>query len=97
MENRIEPVREHGLRTVWENEERDFTRWLSENVELLASELGLEIEDAHTEEAVGDFSADIVARELNTGGTVVIENQYQSSVIGAIFGPLGSPVVLEKV
>ena len=61
---------------MWENEERDFTRWLTENIDLLASELGIEIEDARAEEAVGDFSADIVAREMNTGETVVIENQY---------------------
>ncbi len=76
MDSQIGRVQEHDLRTVWANEERDFTRWLSANVELLGSELGLEIEDAHTEEAVGDFSADIVAREMNTGETVVIENQY---------------------
>ncbi|MDB2226469.1 DUF4268 domain-containing protein [Halorubrum ezzemoulense] len=61
---------------MWEDEERDFTQWLTENIDLLASELGIEIEDARAEEAVGDFSADIVAREMNTGETVVIENQY---------------------
>ncbi|ESS02856.1 MAG: hypothetical protein A07HR67_02361 [uncultured archaeon A07HR67] len=61
---------------MWETEERDFTRWLTENIDLLASELGIEIEDARAEEAVGDFSADIVARKTTTGETVVIENQY---------------------
>jgi len=76
MDRNISRIQEHGLRSVWENEERDFTRWLTENIDLLASELGIEIEDARAEEAVGDFSADIVAREMNTGETVVIENQY---------------------
>ena len=61
------------------DEERDFTRWLTENIDLLGSELGIEIEDARAEEAVGDFSADIVAREMNTGETVVIENQYNKT------------------
>lgn len=58
------------------NEERDFTRWLTENIDLLASELRVEIEDARSEEAVGDFSADIVEREMNMGETIVIQNQY---------------------
>jgi hypothetical protein len=62
MDWNVSRIREHNLRSVWENEERDFTRWLTENIDLLASELGIEIEDARAEEAVGDFSADIVAR-----------------------------------
>ena len=76
MDRNVSRIHEHDLRSVWENEERDFTKWLTENIDLLASELGIEIEDARAEEAVGDFSADIVAREMNTGETVVIENQY---------------------
>lgn len=76
MDQDIAEIREHELRSVWENEERDFTRWLTENIELLGSALGIELEDARSEQAVGDFSSDIVAREMNTGETVVIENQY---------------------
>ncbi|MFC4987152.1 DUF4268 domain-containing protein [Saliphagus infecundisoli] len=76
MERYVAQIQDHNLRTVWENEERGFTRWLAENIDLLGSELGIELEDARTEEAVGDFSSDIVAREMNTGETVVIENQY---------------------
>lgn len=76
MVDGIARIEEHELRTVWANEERDFTRWLAENIELLGSELGIELEDAQTESSVGDFSSDIVAREMNTGETVVIENQY---------------------
>lgn len=76
MDQPIAQIDEHELRSVWENEERDFTRWLTENIELLGAELGIEIEDARAEEAIGDFSADIVAREMNTGETIVIENQY---------------------
>ncbi len=76
MDRNIAQIQEHGLRTVWEHEERDFTIWLTENIELLGTTLGIELEDARSEEAVGDFSSDIVAREMNTGETVVIENQY---------------------
>lgn len=38
--------------------------------------LGKDLEVIKTEYAVGDFSADIVANDLNTSRTVVIENQF---------------------
>lgn len=76
MDQPISKIQEHELRSIWANEERDFTRWLVDNIELLGSEIGIELEDARSEESVGDFSSDIVAREMNTGETVVIENQY---------------------
>lgn len=76
MNRGIAEIREHDLRSVWQNEERDFTRWLTENIELLGAAVGIEIEDARSEETVGDFSSDIVAREMTTGETIVIENQY---------------------
>jgi hypothetical protein len=76
MDKNIATIQEHELRSIWEHEERDFTRWLTENIQLLGSALGIELEDARAEEAVGDFSSDVVAREMNTGETVVIENQY---------------------
>lgn len=79
MDGNIAEIQEHDLRSVWQNEERDFTRWLVENIELLGSALGIEIEDARAEESVGDFSSDIVAREMNTGETIVIENQYNKT------------------
>lgn len=76
MDRDVARIREHELRSVWEHEERDFTQWLTENIDLLGSTLGIELEDARAEETVGDFSSDIVAREMNSGETVVIENQY---------------------
>ncbi|WP_049980272.1 DUF4268 domain-containing protein [Halolamina rubra] len=76
MDHDIKDIQEHELRSVWKHEEQDFTRWLTANIQLLASALGVELEDARAEEAVGDFSSDIVAKEMNTGETVVIENQY---------------------
>jgi len=79
MDYPIGTIDEHELRSVWENEERDFIQWLTENIQLLGEELGIEIEDARAEEAIGDFSADIVAREMNTGDTIVIENQYNKT------------------
>ncbi|MDZ7730609.1 MAG: hypothetical protein U5K37_06355 [Natrialbaceae archaeon] len=76
MDRDVAKIEDHELRSIWKHEERDFTRWLTENIELLGETLGIELEDARAEEAVGDFSTDIVAKEMNTGETVIIENQY---------------------
>lgn len=79
MSEQIDRIREHPLSSVWSHEEYDFTTWLTDNIEQLGEALGIEIEDARSEEQVGDFSSDIVARELNTGEPVVIENQYNTT------------------
>ncbi len=75
---RLEPV---DLRTVWEHEAQDFTPWLAqpENLRLLGETLGLELEDARTEEGVGRFSADIVATNTATSHCVLIENQLEKT------------------
>lgn len=79
MDSNISKIHEHSLRSVWQHEEHDFTKWLKKNIDLLGAELGIEIEDARTEESVGDFSSDIVAREMNSGEVIVIENQYNKT------------------
>ncbi len=71
------------LKSVWPTEPRDFSPWLArpENLSQLAEAIGfgpdgLELEK--TEENVGDFFADIVARDTlgGEGGRVLIENQF---------------------
>lgn len=63
------------IRQQWENEARDFTPWLAENLDLLAEQIGSgELEKENTEFSIGAFSADIVAQTLD-GKKVVIENQ----------------------
>jgi len=79
MDPNVSEIHEHTLRSVWPHEEHDFTKWLKNHIDLLGAELGIEIEDARTEESVGDFSSDIVAREMNSGEVIVIENQYNKT------------------
>lgn len=67
------------IRNLWKSEPGDFTPWLAKNIERLSKILGKDLEVIKTEYAVGDFSADIVANDLNTSRTVVIENQFGTS------------------
>lgn len=73
-------VNELNLREEWRNEEKDFTPWLSENLELLEDIIELDLELKGTEISVGSYKADIVAEstQIETGD-VVIENQLGKS------------------
>ena len=64
------------IRKIWPSEPGDFTPWLAENMDKLSNVLGRDLEIIQTEYAVGDFSADIVAKDLASSGIIVIENQY---------------------
>ena len=63
------------VRDVWPNEATNFTPWLENNIDRLGQALGIEIEVQEREADVGDFSLDIMAKDLGTGRIVVIENQ----------------------
>jgi hypothetical protein len=66
------------LRAHWPSEERDFTPWLAQNLDLLAETLGLgDLVLIQTEKKVGPFEADIYARAANGEEIVVVENQLE--------------------
>jgi hypothetical protein len=65
-----------SIRDVWKGEATDFTPWLSENLSILSEKIGMDLELTTVEGDAGDFSADIVARDLSSNRTVVIENQF---------------------
>jgi hypothetical protein len=69
------------LREIWGREDTEFTPWLAqpENLELLAEVLRLDsLTLEATEQSVGRFYADIVARD-GTSGLVLIENQIEQT------------------
>ena len=68
-------IKQVDIRNIWPNEATDFTPWLVDNIDRLGQALGIEIEVQEREADVGDFSLDIMAKDLGTGRIVVIENQ----------------------
>jgi len=67
------------LRSIWNNEARDFSSWLSkeENLFSLGEEIGIDLSLVETEASVGRYSVDILAEEENTGRKIIIENQLE--------------------
>jgi hypothetical protein len=69
------------LRSVWKNEEYDFSKWMSEqeNFQLLCDELGFQLIVKETEASVGRYSVDLLATEDGTDNVAIIENQLEAT------------------
>lgn len=68
---RVEPAR------VWKTEAGEFLPWLAapENLDCLGAALGLALEPVAREARVGQFRADLLCRDRDSGARVVIEAQ----------------------
>lgn len=74
-------IREYNLRSVWPHEASNFTKWLikPENLKLLSDTINIQIEYEENESRIGDFRADIYAKEYTTGKNIIIENQLEDT------------------
>ena len=66
-------------RDAWPHEAHHFTPWLLQNAAELGEALGMDLELAEAEHSVGDFSLDLIGRDLATNELVIIENQLDRS------------------
>ena len=64
---------------MWPKEDENFTPWLAENISELGEKIGMELEVVGREVSAGPYSADILARDINTDAYVVIENQLEKT------------------
>ena len=68
------------VRDIWPHEENNFTPWLAENLYLLGNLLKLKLELRQVEAELPDAGrVDILAKDVTSGATVVIENQLEYS------------------
>lgn len=70
-------LKQVDLRKLWPEEDKDFTPWISskEGLAILGETLGMELELENTEVYVGNYRADIVAKDTVSNSYVVVENQ----------------------
>ena len=70
------------LRDIWPNEQRDFSKWLAmpENLKILSDAIGIgDIVLEERESRIGDYFADLYAKEDGAGRKIIIENQLEST------------------
>lgn len=72
-------TRVSDIRKIWPHERYDFSAWLLENGEALAEVLEIELELDRAEEPVGDFSLDLIGRDLTNGAVLMVENQLEAT------------------
>jgi hypothetical protein len=67
------------VRDVLSHEERDFTPWLADNLDLLGELLGRRLDLVAREARVGGFEADLHLQVVGEDAQVLVENQYGAS------------------
>lgn len=83
-EQRFHNLEPQDVREFWQDEARDFTPWLADEIGAddsshLADVLGLDLTVIETEKSVGKYNVDILAEVTDDGRQVVIENQLNQS------------------
>jgi len=74
----IGKIKKVPLRELWKKEDKDFTKWLEENIEYLNEILNFDITIESREEKVGPFRVDLFGED-DLGNKVIIENQLEKT------------------
>lgn len=74
----IRKIKKVSLRELWKKEDKDFTKWLEENIDYLNDVLDIGISIESREENVGPFRVDLYGED-NNGNKVIIENQLEKT------------------
>lgn len=71
----------NDLRSVWQHEAKDFSKWLSQehNLSQLSDAIGVDIVLEERESPVGSFNVDLYAVEEGTDRRIIIENQLEDT------------------
>jgi hypothetical protein len=64
------------LEELWRHEERSFTPWLEDNLDVLSDTIGIQLSAVQRESLVGAFRVDLVV-EGDQRNLVVVENQLE--------------------
>ena len=69
------------LRSVWQHEALNFSKWLAqdENLAQLSEAIGIDIILEELESSVGNFNVDLFAIEEGTDRKIIIENQLEDT------------------
>tara|TARA_Y100000590_G_C15547496_1_gene949578 strand:+ start:117 stop:1073 length:957 start_codon:yes stop_codon:yes gene_type:complete len=73
----VTKLTEVKIRDIWPTEDKAFTPWLVENINLLNEDIGLNLRDPKNEKKLTTLYVDVVAEDDE--GKVIIENQFSSS------------------
>ncbi len=66
------------IRDAFRHEALNFTYWLEQNIDALSERLGLQLTVLEREKSVGSFNVDLFCED-ETGNTVIVENQLETS------------------
>jgi len=77
MEKKFGKLERVDLRDFWIKEDKDFTPWIAENINILGDALKMDIEVNAQEHPVGPYRADIYAIDTSNKKNIVIENQLE--------------------
>lgn len=81
MNKKIGSLLKVPIRDLWQDEAQDFTPWLAEDtqMQILSETIGIDLELENTEVMIGNYRADIIARDTSTNDVVIIENQLENT------------------